>query len=75
MNAVINECFVAGVIETYLFVIDMEGNNFTSLPIEQIGAIIKKLSIVYSMYLGTLLVINCPTFVKFTYTAVKIFIH
>lgn len=27
------------------------------------------------MYLGTLLVINCPTFVKFTYSAIKIFIH
>lgn len=55
--------------------IDMGGKNFTSLPIEQIGNIINKLGIVYSMYLGNMLVINTQTFVKFTFTAVKIFIH
>lgn len=75
LNCVVEFCFVQGVIENYLFVIDMQGKNFTSLPIESIGSIIKKLAIVYSMYLGNLLVINAPTFVKFTYTAVKIFIH
>lgn len=53
----------------------MGGKNFTSLPIEQIGNIINKLGIVYSMYLGNMLVINTQTFVKFTFTAVKIFIH
>lgn len=53
----------------------MGGKNFTSLPIEQIGNIINKLGIVYSMYLGHMLVINTQTFVKFTFTAVKIFIH
>lgn len=75
LNLVVNTCFVPGVIETYLFVIDMGGKNFTSLPFEAIGSIIKKMSIVYSNYLGNMLVINTQTFVKFTYNAIKLFIH
>jgi hypothetical protein len=33
MGLVVKECFVHGVVENYLFVIDMGGKNFTSLPI------------------------------------------
>lgn len=33
INLVVENCFVPGVIESYLFVIDMDGKNFTSLPI------------------------------------------
>lgn len=75
LNLVVEKCFVPGVVETYLFVMDMGGKNFTSLPLEAIGNIIKKLSIVYSMYLGAMPVINTHSFVKFTYTAIKMFIH
>lgn len=32
LNLVVENCFVHGVVETYLFVIDMGGKNFTSLP-------------------------------------------
>lgn len=53
----------------------MAGKNFTSLPMEQIGQIINKLSVVYSNYLGNMLVVNTQALVRFTYAAVKIFIH
>lgn len=75
LNVAVNTCFVPGVIENYVFVIDMGGKNFTSLPLPSLGNIIKKMSIVYSMYLGTMLVVNSQTFVKFTYNALKPFIH
>lgn len=78
INAVISvvaqHCFVKGVIETYLFVIDMGGKNFTSLPLEAIGSIIKKLAVVYSMYLGEMLVINTQYFIKLSYYALRGFI-
>jgi hypothetical protein len=75
LNVVVDVCFVPGVVEQYLFVIDMGGQNFTSLRVDAIGSIIRKLSTVYSMYLGALLVINAQTFVRFTYAALSIFIH
>lgn len=53
----------------------MGSKNFTSLPLEAVGSIIKKLSIVYSNYLGAMAVINTQSFIKFTYMAIKIFIH
>lgn len=75
LNCVINYCFVKGVIETYLFVIDMGGKSFTSLPIETMGSIIKKMSIVYSMYLGHMIIVNSTKVVKISYSALKVFIH
>ncbi len=75
LNLVVSTCFVPGVIENYLFVIDMGGKNFTSLPFEALGSIIKKMSIVYSMFLGTMLIINTQNFIKFSFNAFKIFIH
>lgn len=67
--------FVKGVVETYVFIIDMGGKNFTSLPFDGILNIVKKLSIVYSMYLGSMLIINANKFVKITYFTVKKFLH
>ncbi len=75
MTVVTQYLFVKGVIETYLFVIDMGGKNFTSLPFDAILNIVKKLTIVYSMYLGSMLIINSNFFIKLTYSAIKKFIH
>lgn len=75
LNLVVEYCFVPGVIENYVFVIDMGGKNFTSLPFEAIGNIIKKMSIIYSTYLGIMLVINTSYFIKLSYKALSIFIH
>ena len=51
ISIVRRHCFIKGVIETYLFVIDT-GEKVLSLPVDAIGRIIKKLAIVYSMFLG-----------------------
>ena len=67
--------FVKGSIESYLFIIDMGGKSFTSLPFDAILSIIKKLTIVYSMYLGSMLVLNTNKIIKITYFAVKKFLH
>ena len=78
INAVISvvrqHCFVKGVIETYLFVIDT-GEQVLGLPIDAIGNIIKKLAVVYSMFLGEMLVLNASYLVRGSYWAAKPFIH
>ena len=75
LTVVTKYLFVKGVIESYLFVIDLNGKNFTSLPIDATISIIKKLSIVYSMYLGKMAIINTNYLMKLTYLTIKKFIH
>ena len=67
--------FVKGSIESYMFIIDMGGKSFTSLPFDAILNTIKKLTIIYSMYLGAMLVLNTNKLIKITYFTVKKFLH
>ena len=53
---------------------NLEGYNLTSLNIDKIKKIVDKLSIVYSMYLGKMLVTNTGKINKMLYSGCKKFI-
>jgi hypothetical protein len=62
--------FIKGKLENYMFIIDMENKGIGSLPIGTVKEIVLKLSYIYSMRMGRLLIINTNTFFKFIYSAV-----
>ena len=74
LSLVVNHCFIKGVIETYLFVIDTGGKVF-SLPLDALGKIISKLAVIYSKLLGEMLILNSSYFVRGSYWAARNFIH
>lgn len=53
----------------------MGGKNFTSLPFNAILSIISKLTAVYTMLLGRMLILNANFIFKVTYGAIKKFVH
>ena len=53
----------------------MGGKNFTSLPFDGILSIIRKLTVVYTMHLGRMLLLNANFIFKVTYAAIKKFVH
>lgn len=74
ITTVIEHMFVPGKIEKYLYVIDMGGKNFTSLPFDGLVTIINKLGTVFSLRLGSMIVANTNYLVKVSYMALKAFI-
>jgi hypothetical protein len=75
LTVVTKVLFVKGVIENYCFVIDMGNKNFTSLPVDTTLTIIKKLTVIYSMLLGRMLIINTNSIIRLTYYAISKFFH
>ena len=69
-NLVVDRLFIKGKLENYMFVIDMQNKGIGSLPLGTVREIVLKLSFIYSMRMGRLLIINCNTFVKVMYSAV-----
>ena len=53
-----------------MFIIDMGNKGVGSLPLGTVREIVLKLSYIYSMRMGRLLIINCNTFVKVMYSAI-----
>lgn len=53
----------------------MGSKNFTSLPFDTIITIIKKLSVVYSMLLGRMLIINTNSLIRLSYCAISKLLH
>lgn len=70
VNLVVDKLFIKGKLENYLFVIDMQNKGIGSLPLGTVREIVLKLSYIYSMRMGRLLIINCNGVVKFMYSAV-----
>lgn len=57
-----------------MFIIDTENKNFTNLPLNIVKEMAMKLSYVYSMRMGKLLIINCNYLIKLMYSAVRPFL-
>jgi uncharacterized protein YehS (DUF1456 family) len=55
--------------------VDMGSKTFTSLPFDTIITIIKKLSVVYSMLLGRMLIINTNSLIRLSYCAISKLLH
>jgi hypothetical protein len=70
----VEKMFVKGKMEKYLFVIDVGNKSITSLSLSTVKEMVLKLSHVYSMRMGELLIINCNTVTKFMYSAVSTFL-
>lgn len=75
ITLVVSKMFLYGKLESYLFVIDTGGKGMTSLPLSTIKELILKLSFVFSMRMGKLLLINANTLIKFTYAAISPFLN
>jgi hypothetical protein len=74
INLVVEKLFVKGKLENYMFIIDMENKGVGSLPISTVREIVLKLSYIYSMRMGKLLIINTNFFIKAMYSAVSPFL-
>lgn len=74
VNLVIDKLFIKGKLENYLFVIDTGGKGISSLPLSTVKEMVLKLSYVYSMRMGKLLVINANSIIKFMYSAFSPFL-
>lgn len=60
--------------ENYLFIVDTDNKNFTSLPLNVVKEMTLKLSYVYSMRMGKFLIINCNYLIKLMYSAISPFL-
>lgn len=78
INAIVTLCieklFIKGKLENYLFIIDTEGKNFSSLPLTVVKEMVLKMSYVFSMRMGKLLIINCNYLIKLMYSTVSPFL-
>lgn len=74
VTLVVDKLFIKGKLENYLFVIDTGNKGISSLPLSTVKEMVLKLSYVYSMRMGKLLIINANTLIKFMYSAVSPFL-
>ena len=74
IQTVIDHMFVPGRLEKYLYIIDMGNKSITSMPFDKLVAIITKLSVVYSLRLGAMAILNTNYLFKLSYIALKPFI-
>jgi hypothetical protein len=74
VTLVVDKMFIKGKLENYVFIIDTRNKGFSSLALGTVKEMVLKLSYVYSMRMGRLLVINCNTIIKMMYSAVSPFL-
>ncbi len=75
INLVVDKLFIKGKLENYLFVIDTGNKGFSSLPLGILQDIVLKLSYVYSMRMGQLLIVNCNYIINFLYRTIAPFLN